>query len=129
MRSLRALFSPTLRACAALAVLGQTLGPAALAVGGSGHCAGGHQHTVQAGTRAHGAAVRAPASLPAGCAHCPAPECAVLVQCAGTGTAAVSASMPVVAPGDAARPAALEAGAGFRSLALTPPTPPPLLTS
>lgn len=129
MRSLHALFSPMFRTCAALVIVGQTLGPAALALNGSGHCAGGHRHARHVGTLAHVAAVRATVPLPAGCAHCPAQECAILVQCSGTGTAAVSAGTPVVRAGDVARPTALDAATGLRSLALTPPTPPPLPTS
>jgi hypothetical protein len=70
-----------------------------------------------------------PASLPAGCAHCPASECAVLAQCAGSGTAAVSAGLPGIPAGDPARPTVLATAAGLRSLALAPPTPPPLITS
>jgi len=40
------------------------------------------------------------------------------VQCAGTGTAAVSAGVPAVSAGDPARPSAPAAAAGLRSLAL-----------
>jgi hypothetical protein len=131
MLSVRVLPSLVLRACAALVILGQVLSPALLAVGESGHCSGGHRHAGHAALPAHAAmpgdAVRT--GTPAGCSHCPATECAFLVQCAGTAIALCADGMPVVPSADPVRPAAVDATAGFRSLALTPPTPPPLHTS
>jgi len=131
MLSIRLLLSPLLRACAALVILGQALGPAPPAVGGSGHCAGRHQHPGHAALPAH-AAVRGDAigtGAPAGCSHCPVAECAVLMPCAGTVTAVSADGMPVVPSADPVRPVAAGAVAAFPSLALTPPTPPPLHTS
>ena len=131
MLTLRLLLSPLLRACAAVVILGQVLGPASPAVGGSGHCAGRHSHPGHVALPAH-AALRGDAigtGAPAGCSHCPAAECAVLMPCAGTVTAVSADGMPVVPSPDPVRPVAAGAVPAFRSLALTPPTPPPLHTS
>jgi hypothetical protein len=116
------------RVVAVVAMLGLAAGPAPLSAAASGHCGARDQaHAGHAGTAAQtGAVARAMgAGMPGDCPHCAAAECAVLAPCA-SGVAAVGAAMPALAVAGTVRPTAAPAVAGLTSLALAPPTPPPL---
>ena len=117
------------RVVAVLAMLGLAAGPAPLAAAPSGHCAARHQaHTGHPGTGVQpGAVTRGMgADMPGDCPHCASAECAILAPCAGGVTAVGAAAMPALGVATAVRAAAAPAAAGPRSLALAPPTPPPL---
>jgi hypothetical protein len=111
------------------AMLGLAAGPAPLSAATGGHCAVRHQaHAGHAGTAAQTGAV-APgmgAGMPGDCPHCASAECAVLAPCAGSVTAVGAAAMPALGAATAVRATAAPAAAGPTSLALAPPTPPPL---
>jgi hypothetical protein len=116
-------------AVAVVAMLGLAAGPAPLSAAASGHCAARDQvHAGHAGTAAQtGAVARGmSAGMPGDCPHCAAAECAVLAPCASGVAAVGAAAMPALAVAGTVRPTAAPAVAGPTSLALAPPTPPPL---
>ena len=129
MVAVRALLGLMLRAAAALVIVSLGVGPAPLAAAVSGHCAGHHEHH-----HGHGATVRhldvaveaVGAGTPAECPHCATADCAFLAPCAAGSTAVGADRMPEIPDAGAARAAADRGAADARSLALTPPTPPPL---
>jgi hypothetical protein len=129
MVAVRALLTLMLRGAAALVIVSLGVGAAPLAAAVGGHCAGHHQHHHGYGAtlRHSGVAVEAAgAGRPAECPHCATADCAFLAPCAD-GSAAVGADrMPEIPDAGAARAAADGAAADARSLALAPPTPPPL---
>lgn len=113
------------RVVAVVAMLGLAAGRAPLSAVTGGHCAARHQaHTGHAGNGAQTGAVTR--GMPADCPHCASAECAVLAPCAGGVTAVGAPAMPALGVATAARATAAPAAAGPASLALAPPTPPPL---
>ena len=127
--SFRRFLGPVRRVVAVVAMLGLAAGPAPLAAGTGGHCAARHQaHAGHPGKGPQtGAVTRVMgADMPADCPHCASAECAVLAPCTGGGTAVVVAALPALGVATAARTTAAPPAAGPASLALAPPTPPPL---
>ena len=114
------------RVVAVVAMLGLAAGPTPLSAVPGGHCATRHQahtgHGAQTGAVTHGIG----ADMPGDCPHCASAECAVLAPCAGGVTAVGAPAMPALGVATAARATAGPAPAGPASLALAPPTPPPL---
>ena len=116
------------RVVAVVAMLGLAAGRAPLSAVAGDHCATRHQahaghvgNGTQTGAVTHGMG----AGMPGDCPHCASAECAVLA-CAGGVTAVGAPAMPALGVATAARAAAAPAAAGPASLALAPPTPPPL---
>ena len=114
------------RVVAVVAMLGLAAGPAPLSAVTGGHCAARHQahagHGAQTGAVTRGM----DPDMPGDCPHCASAECAVLAPCAGGVTAVGAPAMPALGVATAARATAAPAAAGPASLALAPPTPPPL---
>lgn len=130
MPSLRSLARLVVRGAALVAVLGFAAAPASLAAAAIGHCAGGHDsHAGHGGTGAPPVAAAAGNPLPGDCPHCPATGCAGLAPCAGSATAVAAAATPLLVAAGPVRTAAAPLIAGSTSLALAPPTPPPLPAS
>ena len=129
MVAVRALLGLMLRAAAALVILSLGVGPAPMAAAMNGHCAGHHQHPHGSGPtiRHSGVAVETvSAGAPTECPHCANADCAFLAPCAAGSIAVGAARMPEI-PGADPVGAVIDGAAGdARSLALTPPTPPPL---
>jgi len=129
MPSLRSLLGPPRWGAAAVTVLGLATGPVALAAATSGHCASRHEGQAgPASAAAHaGAGTTAmEAETRTGCPHCAATECAFLAPCGGGVTAVGAGAMPAIIGASPVRATAASAAPGPRSLALAPPTPPPL---
>jgi len=125
----RSILGPLRRVVAVVAMLGLAAGPAPLAAASTGHCGGSHpvQHHHAASGVPTGAGTRGMGTdMPGDCPHCASAECAVLAPCAGGVTAVGAAAMPALVVATAARATAAPAAAGPTSLALAPPTPPPL---
>jgi hypothetical protein len=123
----RFLLGPLRRVVAVVAMLGLAAGPAPLAAASTGHCGGDQpmQHHHAAGGGPTGAVTRGMGTdMPGDCPHCASAECAVLSPCAGGLTAA--AAVPALVVASAVRATAAPAAAAPTSLALAPPTPPPL---
>jgi hypothetical protein len=124
----RFLLGPLRRVVAVVAMLGLAAGPAPLAAASTGHCGGDQpmQHRHAAGGGPTGAVTRGMgADMPGDCPHCASAECAVLSPCAG-GLTAAAAAVPALVVASAVRATAAPAAAAPTSLALAPPTPPPL---
>ena len=117
-----------LRVAAALVIVSLGAGPA-LAAAVGGHCAGPHQHRHGYGPTVRHSDVSVEtigAAAPAECPHCATADCAFQAPCAAGSTAVGAGRMPEI-PGAGAVGAVADGAAGdARSLALTPPTPPPL---
>jgi hypothetical protein len=129
MPSLRSILGSLRRGAAAVAVLGLAASPLPLAAATTGHCAGRHQaHAGHAATTTHSGAVAGAmgTGMPADCPHCASARCAVLAPCAGGLTAVGTGTMPALVVAIPVRATLAPAAAGLRSLALAPPTPPPL---
>lgn len=117
------------RVVAVVAMLGLAAGRAPLSAVTGDHCATRHQaHAGHGGNGAQTGAVThgMGADMPGDCPHCASAECAVLAPCAGGVTAVGAPAMPALGVATAARATAAPAAAGPASLALAPPTPPPL---
>ncbi len=114
---------------AVVAMLGLAAGPVPLSAVPGSHCAARHQtHAGHVGKGAPTGAVThgMGADMPADCPHCASAACAVLAPCAGGVTAVGAPAMPALGVAAAARATTAPAAAGPASLALAPPTPPPL---
>src|SRR5512135_401398 len=114
---------------AVVAMLGLAAGPVPLSAVPGSHCAARRQtHAGHVGKGAPTGAVThgMGADMPADCPHCASAECAVLAPCAGGVTAVGAPAMPALGVAAAARATTAPAAAGPASLALAPPTPPPL---
>lgn len=112
-----------------VAMLGLAAGRAPLSAVTGDHCATRHQaHAGHVGNGAQTGAVThgMGADMPGDCPHCASAECAVLAPCAGGVTAVGAPAIPALGVATAARTTAAPAAAGPASLALAPPTPPPL---
>jgi len=128
MAVVRSLLALTLRGAAALVIVSLGFGPAPVAATVTGHCAGHHQHRHGFRPMVHGsgAAETVGAEAPAECPHCATADCAFLAPCAAGATAVGAGPMPEVPGASASRAPADGSASGVRSLALAPPTPPPL---
>jgi hypothetical protein len=129
MLVVRALLALMLRVAAALVIVSLGAGPAPLAAAVGGHCAGHHQHRHGYGPTVRHSDVAVEtigAGAPAECPHCASADCAFQAPCAAGLTAVGAGRMPEIPRAGAVGAAADGAAGDARSLALTPPTPPPL---
>src|SRR5689334_2195542 len=127
MVAVRALLGLMLRAAAALVIVSLGVGPAPMAAAMSGHCAGHHPHGYGPTVRHSGVAVETVgAGAPPECPHCANADCPFLAPCAAGSIAVGAGRMPEI-PGTGPVGAVIDGAADdARSLAPTPPTPPPL---